>query len=175
MKNERPVPVTQKSPSEALRGRPTGKNRMTMMDIKEIAALLPHRYPFLFIDRVTELVPGEYVIGYKNITFNEPQFTGHFPETPIFPGVLIIEAMAQLAGVLAARTRNAGVAADKAAVIVGVDAVRFKRVVEPGDQLIFDVVIDRMKAGIWKFKGRGTVNGELAVEAELMCTMRKVA
>jgi 3-hydroxyacyl-[acyl-carrier-protein] dehydratase len=172
LKNERPVPVTQKSPSEALRGRFTGKNRMTMMDIKEIAALLPHRYPFLFIDRVTELVPGEYVIGYKNITFNEPQFTGHFPETPIFPGVLIIEAMAQLAGVLAARTRNAGVAADKAAVIVGVDAVRFKRPVVPGDRLVMRAELVNVKRNIWKFRAAGHVDEVLVAEAEIICTER---
>lgn len=143
-----------------------------MMDIKEIAALLPHRYPFLFIDRVTELVPGEYVIGYKNITFNEPQFTGHFPETPIFPGVLIIEAMAQLAGVLAARTRNAGVAADKAAVIVGVDAVRFKRPVVPGDRLVMRAELVSVKRNIWKFRAVGYVDEVLVAEAEIICTER---
>ncbi len=142
------------------------------MDIKEIAALLPHRYPFLFIDRVTELVPGEYVIGYKNITFNEPQFTGHFPETPIFPGVLIIEAMAQLAGVLAARTRNAGVAADKAAVIVGVDAVRFKRPVVPGDRLVMRAELVNVKRNIWKFRAVGHVDEVLVAEAEIICTER---
>jgi 3-hydroxyacyl-[acyl-carrier-protein] dehydratase len=143
-----------------------------MMDIKEIAALLPHRYPFLFVDRVTELVPGEYVIGYKNITFNEPQFTGHFPETPIFPGVFIIEAMAQLAGLLAARTRNAGVAANKAAVIVGVDAVRFKRPVVPGDRLIMRAELVSVKRNIWKFRAVGHVDDVQVAEAEIICTER---
>jgi 3-hydroxyacyl-[acyl-carrier-protein] dehydratase len=146
-----------------------------MMDIHEILTKLPHRYPFLLVDRVLEVEKGKSIKALKNVSINEPFFAGHFPIRPVMPGVLMLEALAQCAALLTSVTLEVEADGKTVYYFAGADAVRFKRVVEPGDQLIFDVNIDRMKAGIWKFKGRGTVNGELAVEAELMCTMRKVA
>jgi 3-hydroxyacyl-[acyl-carrier-protein] dehydratase len=146
-----------------------------MMDIHEILTRLPHRYPFLLVDRVLEVEKGKSIKVLKNVSINEPFFEGHFPVRPVMPGVLMLEALAQCAALLTSVTLDVEADSKTVYYFAGADAVRFKRVVEPGDQLIFDVVIDRMKAGIWKFKGRGAVGGELAVEAELMCTMRKVA
>jgi 3-hydroxyacyl-[acyl-carrier-protein] dehydratase len=146
-----------------------------MMDIHEILTRLPHRYPFLLVDRVLDVEKGKSIRALKNVSINEPFFEGHFPVRPVMPGVLMLEALAQCAALLTSVTLDVESDSKTVYYFAGADAVRFKRVVEPGDQLVFDVVIDRMKAGIWKFKGRGTVGGELAVEAELMCTMRKVA
>lgn len=143
-----------------------------MIDANEILSMLPHRYPMLLVDRVTEYVPGEYILGYKNITFNEPQFQGHFPGNPIFPGVLIIEGMAQLAGILAMKTMNRGLADRKAAVIVGVDGARFKRPAVPGDQLMMRADMLSVKRNIWKFRLESRIDGQLAAEAELLCTER---
>lgn len=145
-----------------------------MIEIKEIINMLPHRYPFLLVDRITEVVAGEYVIGIKNITVNEPQFTGHFPETPIFPGMMIVEAMAQVAGVLAIKTRSEGLQARKAAVIAGVDNVRFRRPVVPGDQLVLRCEIMSIKRNIWKFRCMGSVDGFPVAEAEILCTERDI-
>lgn len=145
-----------------------------MIDIKEIIELLPHRYPFLLIDRVLELVPGKYVVAIKNITMNEPQFTGHFPGNPIFPGVMLVEAMAQAAGVLAIKTRSQGLGDRKAAVIAGVDKVRFKRPVVPGDQLVMRCEIVAIKRNIWKFRCEGRIDGALVTEAEILCTERDI-
>ncbi len=145
------------------------------MDIHKILERLPHRYPILLVDRVLELEKGVRIKALKNVTMNEPYFTGHFPHRPVMPGVMMLEAMAQVAALLSIET--VGVTLDDKTVFyfAGIDGARFKRPVEPGDQLVFDVVLDRAKAGIYKFKGMGCVGTEVAVEAELMCTMRKVA
>jgi 3-hydroxyacyl-[acyl-carrier-protein] dehydratase len=146
-----------------------------MMDIHQILKKLPHRYPFLLVDRVLEIDKGKSIKALKNVTINEPFFNGHFPYRPVMPGVLMLEAMAQAAALLAFDA--AGVDMDDKTVyyFAGIDAARFKRPVEPGDQLILEVVLDRARAGIYKFKGVTRVAGELACEAELMCTMRTVA
>lgn len=146
-----------------------------MMDIHQILEKLPHRYPILLVDRVLEVEPGKSIKALKNVSINEPYFMGHFPHRPVMPGVLMLEALAQAAALLS--FADGGLQTDKNTVIyfVGIDGARFKRVVEPGDQLILDVSIDRIKAGIHKFNARASVAGELACEAQLMCTMRKVA
>ena len=146
-----------------------------MMDIHQILKQLPHRYPFLLVDRVLELEKGKRIKALKNVTINEPFFNGHFPRRPVMPGVLMLEALAQAAALLAFETL--GAAPDETTVyyFAGIDGARFKRPVEPGDQLTLDVELDRMKSGIFKFKARASVGAELAVEAELMCTMRTIA
>ena len=146
-----------------------------MMDIHQILKQLPHRYPFLLVDRVLEVEKGKSIKALKNVSMNEPQFTGHFPHRPVFPGVLMLEAMAQTAALLAFDTL--GVTPDDKTVyyFAGIDGARFKRPVEPGDQLVMDVTLDRMKAGIFKFKGVARVGDDVACEAELMCTMRTIA
>ena len=146
-----------------------------MMDIHRILRQLPHRYPILLVDRVISLTKGERIVAIKNVTINEPFFTGHFPHRPVMPGVLMLEALAQAAALLAFETL--GVTPDDKSVyyFAGIDGARFKRPVEPGDQLTLDVTLDRMKASIFKFKAQARVGEELAVEAELMCTMRTVA
>ena len=145
------------------------------MDIHQILKQLPHRYPFLLVDRVLEIDKGVRIKALKNVTINEPFFTGHFPHRPVMPGVLMLEAMAQVAALLAFDTM--GVKLDDKTVyyFAGIDGARFKRPVEPGDQLVMDVSLDRMKAGIFKFKGTARVGEAIACEAELMCTMRTVA
>ncbi|MBI3532160.1 MAG: 3-hydroxyacyl-[acyl-carrier-protein] dehydratase FabZ [Curvibacter sp. PD_MW3] len=146
-----------------------------MMDIHQILKQLPHRYPFLLVDRVLEIEKGKRIKALKNVTMNEPFFTGHFPHRPVMPGVLMLEALAQAAALLAFDTL--GTTPDDKTVyyFAGIDGARFKRPVEPGDQLTLDVELDRMKAGIFKFTARASVGEELAVEAELMCTMRTIA
>ena len=146
-----------------------------MMDIHEIRKQLPHRYPFLLVDRVLELEKGKRIKALKNVTINEPFFGGHFPNRPVMPGVLMLEAMAQAAALLAFDT--AGVTMDDKTVyyFAGIDGARFKRPVEPGDQLIMDVDLDRVRAGIYKFKGVIRVAGDVVCEAELMCPMRTIA
>jgi 3-hydroxyacyl-[acyl-carrier-protein] dehydratase len=145
------------------------------MDIHQILKLLPHRYPFLLVDRVVSIEKGQRIQALKNVTINEPFFTGHFPHRPVMPGVLMLEAMAQTAALLTFDTM--GVAPDDKTVyyFAGIDGARFKRPVEPGDQLVMDVSLERAKAGIYKFKGVTRVSNEVACEAELMCTMRTVA
>ncbi len=147
---------------------------MSVYDIHQILKRLPHRYPFLLVDRVLEFEVKQRIKALKNVTINEPFFVGHFPHRPVMPGVLTLEALAQAAALLA--FESAGSAVDPNAVVyfVGIDGARFKRPVEPGDQLILDVTIDRVKSGIWKFNTRASVNGETAVEAALMCTLRNV-
>jgi 3-hydroxyacyl-[acyl-carrier-protein] dehydratase len=144
------------------------------MDIHQILKKLPHRYPFLMVDRVLEVDKGKRIVALKNVSINEPFFQGHFPYRPVMPGVLMLEAMAQAAALLAFDA--AGVEMDDKTVyyFAGIDAARFKRPVEPGDQLMMEVVLDRARAGIYKFKGVTRVAGEVACEAELMCTMRSV-
>lgn len=146
----------------------------TTMNINEILRLLPHRYPFLLIDRVVDYRVGEYLRGYKNVTFNEPFFTGHFPQRPIMPGVLILEAMAQATGLLAFRTVDRAANNDSLFFLVGIDKARFKRPVEPGDQLMLDVKVVNSKRGIWVFEGEATVDGKLVASAQIMCTERGV-
>ena len=145
------------------------------MDIHQILKKLPHRYPILLIDRVLELEKGVRIRALKNVTINEPFFVGHFPHRPVMPGVLMLEALAQAAAVLSFETL--GVEPDDKTVyyFAGIDAARFKRPVEPGDQLVLDVTLNRMKAGIFKFGARASVGNDVAVEAELMCTMRRIA
>lgn len=146
-----------------------------MMDIHAVLKQLPHRFPFLLVDRVVALERGKRITALKNVTINEPFFVGHFPHRPVMPGVLMLEALAQAAALLAFDTL--GVTPDDKTVyyFAGIDGARFKRPVEPGDQLLLHVELDRMKSGIFKFKSRATVGEELAVEAELICTMRSIA
>ncbi len=144
-----------------------------MMDIHEILKRLPHRYPILLVDRVLS-VDTTRIVAIKNVSINEPQFLGHFPHRPVMPGVMILEAMAQAATLLALHAANQ-VLDDKSVVyFAGIDAARFKRPVEPGDQMRLEVSLTRAKAGIYKFAGKAFVGDELAAEAELMCTMRRI-
>jgi 3-hydroxyacyl-[acyl-carrier-protein] dehydratase len=145
-----------------------------MMDIHEILKKLPHRYPILLVDRVLEIEKGKRLKALKNVSINEPYFVGHFPQRPVMPGVLMVEALAQAAALLAFDTYPNGFSKNSVVYFVGIDMARFKRPVEPGDQLILEVAIDRMKAGIFKFSGRGTVGEEVAFEAQLMCTLREI-
>ena len=143
-----------------------------MMDIHEILKQLPHRYPFLLVDRVLELEKGKRIQAIKNVTINEPFFVGHFPHRPVMPGVLMLEAMAQAAALLAFDALGTTPSEKTMYYFAGIDGARFKRPVEPGDQLVMDVSLERMKSGIFKFKGIARVDDHLACEAELMCTMR---
>ena len=148
---------------------------MNSMDIHQILKKLPHRYPFLLVDRVIEIEKGKRLRALKNVTMNEPFFVGHFPKRPVMPGVLMLEAMAQAAALLSFASLDMELDDTSVYYFAGIDNARFKRPVEPGDQLILDVTLDRMKAGIFKFGGRALVGEEVAAEAELMCTMRKVS
>jgi 3-hydroxyacyl-[acyl-carrier-protein] dehydratase len=147
---------------------------MTMtMDIHAILERLPHRYPILLVDRVLEIEKGVRIKALKNVTINEPYFVGHFPKRPVMPGVIMLEALAQAAALLSFETQDT-LRDDKTLYyFVGIDGARFKRVVEPGDQLRLEVDLDRVRGGIWKYKARAKVGEELACEAELMCTMRR--
>lgn len=141
---------------------------MSIAKIREIKAITPHRYPFLLIDRVLELEAGKSILALKNVTANEDYFNGHFPESPIMPGVLQIEAMAQAAGLLIFYTTNVPVDATNWYYFAGVDNVRFKRVVEPGDQLHLRVELAKQRRELWVFNAKASVDGELACSAELM-------
>lgn len=145
-----------------------------IIDIHEILSLLPHRYPFLLIDRVVELELGKRIVALKNVTINEPFFNGHFPHRPVMPGVLMLEAMAQAAALLS--FKSAHVVPDENSVyyFAAIDGARFKRPVEPGDQLLVEVEFDRVKGGISKFRGKARVGDQVACESELMCAMRRV-
>ena len=144
------------------------------LDIHAIMRQLPHRYPFLLIDRVLECTPSESLVALKNVTINEPFFPGHFPHHPVMPGVLILEAMAQATGLLAFATIGKAPSEDELYYFVGIDKARFREPVEPGDQLIFRVKILATKRGIWKFSGVAEVEGRTAAEAELMCAAQKL-
>ena len=144
------------------------------LDIFAILKYLPHRYPFLLVDRVLECTPGESIRAIKNVTFNEPHFTGHFPERPVMPGVLILEALAQAAGILTYATLRKVPNANTRFYFAGIDGCRFRRPVEPGDQLILEAEVLRMKANIWKYKTRALVGQDLAVEAELLMAIHKL-
>jgi 3-hydroxyacyl-[acyl-carrier-protein] dehydratase len=147
---------------------------MTTMDIHQILQRLPHRYPFLLVDRVVEIEKDQRILALKNVTINEPFFVGHFPHRPVMPGVLILEAMAQAAALLSFASMEQDPGDDTVVYFAGIDGARFKRPVEPGDQLHIEAQILRQKSGIYKYSAKATVCGELAAEAELMCTMRKV-
>ena len=145
---------------------------MNSLDIHKVMQMLPHRYPFLLIDRVLEFKKGESLTAIKNVTINEPFFPGHFPRRPVMPGVLVIEAMAQACGVLSYITQEGNTTETGIFLFVGIDDARFKRQVEPGDQLRFEVKLNRTVRGIMMYSGRALVGEELACSAELMCAYR---
>jgi 3-hydroxyacyl-[acyl-carrier-protein] dehydratase len=138
-----------------------------MIEIKEIMAILPHAYPFLLVDRIVEIEPGKRVVGIKNVTYNEPFFPGHFPGRPIMPGVLIIEAMAQTAGVLVFNSLPQE-DREKKVFFLGIDNVRFRKPVIPGDQLRMELEITRHRQSVWGFKGKAFVDGNLVAEGDLL-------
>ncbi len=144
------------------------------MDINKILSHLPHRYPFLLVDRVLEVEPGKSIKALKNVTINEPFFEGHFPEMPVMPGVLMLEALAQTAGILAGATSEKVEKSRSVIYFAGIDDARFKRIVYPGDQLIMTVELLQVKRDIWKFSSRATVEGELACSAQLLAARRDI-
>lgn len=142
------------------------------MDIHEILQYLPHRYPILLVDRVLECEPGKRIVGVKNVSINEPFFQGHFPHHPVMPGVLIIEALAQISAILSFKTLGNKPDDRSVYYFVGIDEARFKRPVIPGDQLQLEATLERNVRGIWKFVTQAKVGDVLAAEAKLMCTVR---
>ena len=147
---------------------------MALLDIHQIKNLLPHRYPFLLVDRVLEAEPEKSMVALKNVTYNEPFFEGHFPNRPVMPGVLIIEALAQAAALMASNGRDDVDTSSRIYYFTGIDKARFKRPVEPGDQLIFEVELIRKIKNMWKCKGIAKVDGEVAASAELMFTFKDI-
>jgi 3-hydroxyacyl-[acyl-carrier-protein] dehydratase len=143
-----------------------------MMEIDEIRKYLPHRYPFLLVDRVVDIALGESIVAYKNLTINEPFFDGHFPDKPVFPGVLLVEAMAQAAGILGFRSMNKTPADGSIYYFVGADKLRFKRPCVPGDRVMLRAAIVSERRGIWKFDVSSDVDGELAASASILCADR---
>jgi 3-hydroxyacyl-[acyl-carrier-protein] dehydratase len=150
------------------------KAHMTTLDINQIKEYLPHRYPMLLVDRVLSWESGKTITAIKNVTANEEFFNGHFPNKPVMPGVLMIEAMAQAAALLSFLTMGQKPDENTLVYFLGIDNARFKRPVEPGDQLKLEVEIIKVARGIWKYKATASVDGQLAVEADLMCTLRTV-
>lgn len=148
---------------------------MNTADIHEILKLLPHRYPFLLVDRVLECNPGESLVALKNVTINEPFFTGHFPTRPVFPGVMILEALAQATGLLTFKTITGPPDRNTLYYFVGIDHARFKRPVGPGDQLMLHVRLLRQRARLWKFDAVAKVADQVVCEAELMCAAKEFA
>jgi 3-hydroxyacyl-[acyl-carrier-protein] dehydratase len=144
------------------------------MDIHEILEYLPHRYPMLLVDRVLECEPGKRIVAIKNVSINEPFFSGHFPHFPVMPGVLVIEALAQAAAILSFRTMGTKPDGQSVYYFVGIDEARFKRPVGPGDQLLLEVSVERITRGLWKFAGQARVGDALAAEAKLLCTLRAI-
>jgi len=144
------------------------------LDINAIMEHLPHRYPFLLVDKVVECVHGKHLVGIKNVSYNEPQFTGHFPQRPVMPGVLILEALAQCTGILAFQTMGRVPDANSLYYFVGIDDARFKQPVGPGDQLVMRVEYVKQLRGIWKFKGEARVDDKLVCSASLMCAEREI-
>lgn len=144
------------------------------MDIHEILNYLPHRYPFLLVDRVISLEEGKEITAVKNVTINEPFFPGHFSYYPVMPGVLVVEALAQAAAILSFKTMNSKPSDDSVYYFAGIDNVRFKRPVAPGDQLILKVKIDRIMRGIWKYNAQALVDDAVAAEADLLCTLKMI-
>lgn len=147
---------------------------MNSMDICEVLKYLPHRYPFLLVDRVIECIPGKSLVALKNVTYNEPFFQGHFPQRPIMPGVLILEALAQATGILAFRTTETRPTQNVLYFFVGIDNARFKHPVEPGDQLILEVDLVRRMRDLWKFSAQAKVDGKVVASAELMCAKKEL-
>ena len=148
-------------------------NQLNILEIQEIMALLPHRYPFLMIDRVLDFTPGESLTAIKNVTINEPIFTGHFPTMPIFPGVLILEALAQATGILGFKTVTER-AENELYLFAAIDEARFKKPVVPGDQLVLEVKFLKERRNLWKFYGKAKVDGQVVCTAELMCARREL-
>lgn len=146
-----------------------------VLDIQEILSRLPHRYPFLLVDRVLEIEPGKRIKALKNVTYNEPFFTGHFPQKPVMPGMLILEAMAQASALLAFKSFEIADISQKLFYFTSVDKARFRCPVVPGDQLFLDVSFDRARAGMFKSIGKAYAGNKLAVEATVMCAMREEA
>lgn len=144
----------------------------TNFDIREVMRFLPHRYPFLLVDRVVAYVDGQRITGLKNVTFNENFFPGHFPELPTMPGVLILEALAQASGILA--VLRSGLRADSGLILyfAGIDNCRFKRPVVPGDQLLLQAELEKQKRDLWKFRTHATVDGVVVCEADMMCVLK---
>ena len=147
---------------------------MIVMDINKVLSLLPHRYPFLLIDRVLEFEKDKRLLALKNVSYNEPFFNGHFPIKPVMPGVLIVEAMAQATALLALESQPEKVSENTIYLFVGIDKARFKQQVEPGDQLHIEVIQNKMKRGMGFFSCTATVNGNLVATAEIMCTAREI-
>lgn len=148
-------------------------NLPTTLDIQDILKLLPHRYPFILVDRVLELVPNDRATSVKNVTINEPFFMGHFPGRPVMPGVMILEALAQTCGILAMRTSGDVANTNELYYFVGIDKARFKRPVGPGDQLLMSVSIKRHIKDVWRFETEARVDGEVVCSAEMMCAKRR--
>ncbi|MGI5309447.1 3-hydroxyacyl-ACP dehydratase FabZ [Rheinheimera sp. WS51] len=148
-------------------------NQLNSLQIQEIMALLPHRYPFLLIDRVLDYTPGESLTAIKNVSINEPIFTGHFPNMPIFPGVLILEALAQATGILGFKTVTER-AENELYLFAAIDEARFKKPVVPGDQMVLEVKFLKERRNIWKFYGEAKVDGQVVCSAELMCARREL-
>lgn len=146
----------------------------TSMNIHEILDHLPHRYPFVLIDRVLSLELGKEIVAIKNVTINEPFFPGHFPYHPVMPGVLIVEAMAQAAAVLSFKTMDAKPNDESVYYFAGIDSARFKKPVSPGDQIVLNVKIDRILKGIWKYTGVASVDNEVVAEASMMCILKAI-
>jgi 3-hydroxyacyl-[acyl-carrier-protein] dehydratase len=144
------------------------------MDIHQILEHLPHRYPFVLVDRVLEIEPGKKIRAVKNVSINEPFFPGHFPHHPVMPGVLIVEALAQAAAILSFKTGNYMPSDDSVYYFAGIDKARFKKPVSPGDQLILEVSIDRILKGIWKYNCSASVDGKLVAEADIMCILKDI-
>lgn len=141
---------------------------MSELDIRDILKHIPHRYPFLLVDKVKQFTPGKSLTAIKNVTYNEPFFNGHFPQYPIMPGVLILEALAQAAGILIFKTNETLPSKDNWFYLAGIDNARFKRVVQPGDQLILQIELERTMRDVWKFKCSATVDGHLACSATII-------
>lgn len=152
----------------------TNKVDTTSMDIHEILEHLPHRYPFVLVDRVVSLELGKEIVAIKNVSVNEPYFPGHFPYHPVMPGVLIVEAMAQAAAILSFKTMDTKPSDDSVYYFAGIDSARFKKPVSPGDQIILNVKIDRILKGIWKYSGTASVDGSVVAEAQMMCILKAI-
>ena len=144
------------------------------MDIHEILDHLPHRYPFILVDRVISMELGIEITAIKNVTINEPYFPGHFSYHPVMPGVLIVEALAQAAALLSFKTMNTKPTEDSVYYFAGIDNARFKKPVNPGDQIVLHVKIDRVLKGIWKYSGTATVDNEIVAEANMMCILKEI-
>ena len=148
------------------------EKQLNSMDINDILEHLPHRYPFLLVDKVVDYEAGKYLTAIKNVSYNEPQFTGHFPHKPILPGVLVIEALAQATGILAYKSTNSKPDENSLYYLVGIDKARFKRPVNPGEQLLLKVEVVKNMRGVWKFNAEASVDEQLVASAELMCAER---